>query len=176
MTEKEFFVMLEKYAGGIVKEIMTPIENKIRAQIQDCDVTLNKIDALVDNIKKTQTKLTKDMTKLKSFVEQTDIEKNENIKQETIDEVKLEIEDAKKAATKAFDRINNFDLYLEKRLSDCKVTIDEQLCRHISIFDDHANTATRDITRQFELQCVQYFQGIERKYAPLEEALKREKS
>lgn len=43
MTESEFKRLFEKHAKNVVREIITPIENKIRAQIHDVDTTLIEI-------------------------------------------------------------------------------------------------------------------------------------
>lgn len=146
MTESEFKRLFEKHAENIVREIITPIENKIRAQIHDVDTTLSEIDKKIKAVSARQTKLTRSLTKQTKWIERVDQRSDEILKEP----IKMEL----------INKIDRFYYELRESLHAAK---DDLESHKESLMD----MSMQPYIQQFEHRCVAYMQAVERKIQAL---------
>jgi hypothetical protein len=133
MTELEFKKLFEKHAENIVREIITPIENKIRAQIHDVDCSLQDYDRkwkLIDKrmrtLKSEQKKFFERISTIQDeFTKSFDYEislirsKNNNLQKN----IESKIEQAIKSGDKAQDILNDAHLQIERMVREFKLSL-----------------------------------------------------
>lgn len=146
MTESEFKRLFEKHAENVVREIITPIENKIRAQIHDVDTTLNEIDKKIKAIAARQTKLTRLLTEQTKWIERVDQRSSEILKEP----IKLEL----------INRMDRIHYEVLEAFNDAK----DDLTSHK---ESLMNMSMQPYIQQFEHRCVAYMQAVERKIQAL---------
>ncbi len=148
MDEKEFKRLFEKHAENVVKEIIFPIESKIIEQSQAIDELLMGFDKKLKSIDKRQTKLSRDMTEMKKWIEAVD-QRSLALSREPI---KMEV----------LQKIDRFNYEINQAVRDA--------CDDIKEYKESIlETDISKYTREFELRCVAYMQAVERKIQVLRE-------
>ena len=142
MTELEFKKMFEKYAENIVKEIITPIENKIADKIKNCSDVLEFTEKKIKSIDRRQIKLARDLNEMAKWIERVDARAMEIQKEP----VKIEL----------LQRLDKYHYEINQHVRDA---CDDLTAHKESLL----NMDISRYTREFELRCVQYMQAVERK-------------